>query len=306
MIDKILCLTLNKSQTRRDIYIGRMTAQGVPLESIHFVRGKASSDFRKDYTAIADAAERDGFPFVRYFQNHDDTGMVKQTPAQMAQVWSYAQILRHIASGDETCLVTWDDRYLNTPFEFLEVIIEQLKEGYDFHLFQLRLRGSPEYLRLPPLTFWEEAHVHQQLFGAFTDLKQQLDHASIFTKPGFYGYDETIIFTPAGAKWMLEEMYSIEPLHGIDLDLYQLKYDEVPHHLKPQYCATLNIDNWICWGLRDAADKASEEGKLHRPRYYGFDFIIDAIPQGSLTGWASEESDYPEMDKHFEYNFIDL
>ena len=306
MIDQVLALSLSRSKQRRDLYIGGMAKAGVPYEQIAFARGEDGRDYTS-FDAIAAAAERDGFPFVGYFQGHGDTGIIQQTPAQMAQVWSYAQILRYIANGDKNVLVTWDDRILSVPFGFLETVVGQLhaEREVPFYLFQLRIRGTPEYVRLPERNYYEDEQIHLWLFQSLTNLSVSINYADVFTLPGLLGYDETIVFSPTGARWMLEEMYNIQ---DIDPEIKRLHYDDIPHVQKPIYNPTLNIDNWICWGLRPAADIAiGQEKGLYRPRYPGFHFIEDPIALGSLTEWASKDVEKFAFSSYNEdYNFVDL
>ena len=264
----------------------------------------------RNYTSfdtIAAVAAEDGFPFVAYFQGHGDTGIIQQSPAQMAQVWSYAQMLRYIAEGDKNVLVTWDDRILTVPFGFLETIVAQLHEEREapFYLFQLRIRGSEEYIRLPKRNYYEDEQIHLWLFQSLTDLSTNINYANTFTLPGLLGYDETIVFSPAGAKWMLECMYALQ---DIDPDVKKLGYDDIPLSQKHIYNPTINIDNYVCWGLRPFADVAIGENKgLYRPRYPGFDFISDPLALGSLTEWASHKVEEFQYSYHNEdYNFIDL
>lgn len=292
MIGKVLALTIGNLK-RQWSYMGRMTDKGVPREMIHFIRGKRAKDFENDYSLISEAAAADGFKFVRFFQGHGDTGIIRQTPAQMAQVWEFARILRYIANQDEMCLLTWDDRTLTVPFRMLNVIVNEHihgKDGYgeNYYLFQLRLRGHQHYLQLPEEPAWETHEVHTDLFKGFTNLNHELNYGKVFTRLGMHGYDETIVFSPAGAAWMLDEMHKIQ---DIDPEIKKLSYADISLSQKPHYSKVINIDNWICWGLKEAAEKAVKAWKgIYRPRYRGFDFITDALPLGSETGWASEQS----------------
>ena len=79
MIQRIIALTLERSIQRQWLYIGRMTAQGVPLDLIHFFRGADTKHYQNDYKRIADAAEADGYPFVRQFQGYADDTVYNST-----------------------------------------------------------------------------------------------------------------------------------------------------------------------------------------------------------------------------------
>ena len=306
MISKVLALSIG-SVKRQGQYTGSMKKMGVSQDNIYFIRGRDPKDYEMDYALIAEAAAKDGFKFVRYFQGHGDTGIVKQTPAQMTQVWEFARILRYIANSDAVCLVTWDDRTLTIPFSMLQSIVAEQIEGYreNFFLFQLRLRGCPEYLNLEKFDFWEERYIHNELFSAFTNLGKDISYAEVFTKLGMHGYDESIVFSPTGAAWMLEQMQSIK---DVDPDIKKIKYKDVRIPQKPTYCRTLNIDNYICWGLRDAIKTALKDSKgVFCPRYAGFDFIADDIIAGSDTDWASREYALRnEVNASEHYNYLEL
>lgn len=287
-IGKVIALTVGDVK-RQWSYIGRMTARGVPLDSIHFVLGKNPRDFGNDFATVAEAANDDGFPFVRFFQGHGDTGIVKQSPAQMCQVWEFARILRLIANMEENCLLTWDDRTLTVPFLMLDDMVDTMSSSYQdgFYLFQLRLRGCEEYLKLNVESFWESRYIHENLFQGYVNPGKGINYAETFAKLGMHGYDESIVFSPQGANWMLEQMQKIK---DIDPDIKKIKYKDVSMSQKPIYCRILNIDNWICWGLPPAIKAALKDDKgIFCPRYPGFDFIEDGIPLGSTTDWASRE-----------------
>ena len=294
MIDQVIGLTLERSIQRQWLYVGRMTAQGVPLEKIWFFRGADAKHYRESYEAIARAAEADGYGFVKFFQGYTDKTVINQTPAQMCQVWSWGKILKHIAEGDKITLVTWDDRYLSVPHAYLEMIVTSLidMDPGNFHLFQLRLRGLQNCIRLPEPDDGSENYDalvrrNAELFRAFTDQNYTPNFVDIFTRRGYYGYDESIVFSPAGARWMLDAM---QKMQDIDPDIKQMEHVDMhaPHF--PVYLSRMNIDSYLCWDFRKTAELALKEGKgLYCPRYPGYDFIEDAIPMGSLTQWGSHE-----------------
>ena len=288
MIEQVIALTIEKAANRRWMYQGIMLEKGIPVEAIHFFRGKSYTEFASDYNRIADAAEKDGFSFVRQFQGYGDTGIVQQHPAQMCQLWNYARILRYIVETQKTTLVTWDDRTLTVPFSMLNVIIEQLKnKDKPFYTFQLRLRGQTEYLQLPEEEDDELNDLHAEQFRAYTSIEHEIDYTYIFTRWGFYGYDETIVFSPKGAEWLLTQLIALD---DIDADIKKMPYMDISLKQKPLYNSRLNLDNWLCWGLRpiiDAERKADTKG-FYCPRYPGYDFIQDAHAFGSDTYWDSK------------------
>ena len=304
MIDEVLVLTLNKSRRRRDLFVGGMKARGTPVDKIHFVRAKDANDFDKDFSKIAKAAKADGFEYVKYFQGHGDTGVIHQTPAQMAQLWDYVWMLRYITTSGKTCLITWDDRVISVPWKLLDNMVDDLSSIDDFFLFQLRLRGPEEYLNLPKEDFYARRYHYLKLFKAFTDLTEDLQYTEVFATPGLAGYDETIVFSPDGAQWMLDEL---DKLKDTDAELKKNAYRDIPMPLKVEYCKTINLDNYICWALRKASEKQLKKKKgIYRPRYPGFDFVDDPIPLGSLTGWATRTiENYETANENTENQFLE-
>ena len=296
MIDRIITLTLEKSISRQWCFLGAMTARGVPTEKIFFHRGTAASDFNNDYALIAEAADRDGYPFVKNFQGYEHIEIIKQSPPQMAQVWSYAKILDIIASGDETVLVTWDDRVVATPFFFLETLIAQLIEAGDFMMFQLRLRGEAFYMKLTELPESERSIKFGSLFRAFLDPNDPFTFDS-FTRRGFHGYDETIVFSPAGAAFMLNELRNTS---DIDPDIKKMHYFDLNMPQKQVYNRCINIDNWICHYFAPLANKQSKTHGIYCPLELGFDFINDYNLHGSLTDWipTSKKDQYAESNTY--------
>lgn len=288
MIDKVISLTIPKRINRCWTSLGYHLARGVPQEKITFWMGQTPLVFGNDYTRIADAAEADGFPFVRHFQGYENIVSIQQHPAQMCQVWSYAQILRYIAETQQTCLVLWDDRYIGVPLTFLELIVNEMEADTDapFHCFQLRLRGSDEEIRIskgiPDSIFID-------LFESFIASRDiMISCKNTFTQKGLKGYDESIVFSPTGAEWMLNQMMTIEP---VDVDLKKFTYYDIAPEQVPLYAKCINIDSWICWGLRPFVDKAVADGAgIYCPLAEGFNFIDEPLPLGSDTHFLTDQT----------------
>ena len=298
MIDKIIALTLEKSISRQWFYLAAMIMRGVPLEKIFFHRGTAARDFNNDYALIAEAADRDGYPFVKNFQGYEHIEIIKQSPPQMAQVWSYAKILDMIANGDETALVTWDDRILAMPFFYIDALISLLIEEDDFMMFQLRLRGETFYMNLLELPESEREDKFGSIFQAFIEPNEPLNLTS-FTRRGFHGYDETIVFSPEGAAFMLNELRDTP---DIDPDIKKMHYFDLNLPQKQVYNRCINIDNWICHYFAPLANKQSKTHGIYCPLELGFDFVSDFNLHGSLTNWIPTE----KKDQYAESNTYEL
>jgi len=286
MLKKIIALTIPKCENRRWCFYGYHIARGVPKDMITYWIGETPLSYDNNFNRIADAAAADGFDFVRYFQGYENLTVLRQTPPQMCQVWSYAQILRHIADSNETSLVIWDDRYLSVPFGLLDILVEQLKDcELPFYLFQLRLRGDIDELRDPHPSL--PSHTQKELFQAYVgNTDTSIYYKDAFTKLGMMGFDESIIFSPEGAAWMLEQMHLIEDVSP-EMKVhtfFDLSFEHLPFYMK-----CVNIDSYICWGLRPAADAAIADGKgLYCPLMPGINFIDEPIAHGSDTNYLTE------------------
>ena len=182
-----------------------------------------------------------------------------------------------------------------------------MQRDKDFYLFQLRLRGLKDCIRLPEADhediYEEQVSLNQELFTAFTQQHYEPDFTSVFTRKGFYGYDETIVFTPHAARWMLDNMQAMQ---DIDEDLKLMRHRDIPKQQLSVYLSRFNIDSYLCWDFRRIAEAAIEEGKgLYCPRFAGYNFIEDDIPMGSLTHWVStDRPDAPEINKRSRLKYI--
>ena len=300
MIDKIIALTLERSISRQWFFLGAMTERGVSPEKIFFHRGVAASDMENSYALIAEAAAKDGFPFVKNFQGYENIGVIKQSPAQMAQLWSYAKILESIASGDEAVLVIWDDRVISLPFFFLDGLVTQLCEDEDFMMFQLRLRGEVAYMDLRVLPESEQRLKFGGLFRAFLNPDDPFEPNAL-TQKGFHGYDETIVFSPPGAAYMLD---ALRKTPDIDPDIKKLHYFDLNLPQKRVYNSCINIDNWICHYFAPRANERSKTHGIYCPLTLGFDFVEDFNLHGSLTNWVPDDKkeEYEETNQyHLQY-----
>lgn len=249
-IDRHLILTLNRSGERQRSVLGASTALQTPTDKISFVRGHDNKDYNDDIDAIVEAAEADGFPYVRQFAQGHKNEYIAQSVSGACQVWNYSRILRHIASGTETCMVSWDDRCLTLPFPFMDSITEELQSrSEEFYLFQLRIRFGDAHYNWPDNgrmimqypNFLSESEYERSIglmqedweaFNKTLNEKWAYDFEQ-FTESHYYGgemslspdayvgrhiqrnmigLEENIIFSPKGAAWMLLEAMQMREL----------------------------------------------------------------------------------------------
>ena len=285
MIDKIISLTTEKRFNRCWLSMGFHLARGVPKEKLTFWVGETPIHYNNDYNKIADAAEEDGFPFVRYLQGYENLTVINQAPEQMCQFWSYAQILRYISETEQTCLILWDDRFLATPFSLVEIITQQATEvKAPFYMFQLRLRGETEFNDIQEQ--FPDA-VSANLFQAFVAHEDvDVDYMTSFVTKGIQGFDESIIFSPTGADWLLQQMLEMEETDP-DLKLHSY-FDLSEIHLE-NFMKCVNIDSFIRYALPPLVQKALAENKgFYCPRASGFNFVAEPLSLGSDTNFLTE------------------
>ena len=222
-----------------------------------------------------------------------------QHPAQMCQIWSYAQMLRYVIESDQTCLLLWDDRFIGVPFSLLEMIVEDMRQEPDFYAFQLRIRGSKDQIRdktvLTDIDNENSMDIYKQLFSAFVATEDRnVNYKKCFTRKGLLGYDESIVWTPQGATWMLQ---CLNDIVDVEPDIKQLSYFELSDQHIPHYARCINLDNYICWGLRNDADKAIKAGKgIYCPRNIGFNFVDEPLAMGSDTEYLT-----PHINEEYQY-----
>ena len=305
MIDKIIGLTIPKRRTRCWYWLGYNMSKGVPLDALSFWEGETPLEYGNSYKRIADAAAKDGFEFVRHFEGYDNIMVIQQHPAQICQLWSYAQILRHIADGDEITMVTWDDRYLAVPFYILnEIVYEMLNDNKrEFYLFQLRIRGLElEYKPKPVNT-----QLLKYIYGAITASSHSpINIMESFTQLGIIGLDESIVFSPAGAAWVLEELHKVEP---VDPELKDFRYMDMSEGVqRGLYMKCMNLDSWIRSSLVPIVQKKVKDDPvgIYYPISPEISFIAEGLMMGSDTQFLTEntEHEYRKFEKETELDFL--
>ena len=337
-IDKHLILTMERSSARQHTMRGGCAAMQTPPEKILFFNGYDCLDFNSDSRVIANLAERDGFPFVHQFAKDVESAFVNQSPAGAAQTWNLGRILRHIARGKETCLVTLDDRILTLPFPFVDKITTELQNREEeFYFWQLRVRMGDAYNLLSDFTrvctYYPELVDNVDEYIELMDRDVSVFHDTLSEKvildsqkflddhyektemtieaPAYVekylqktiiGYDETLILSPVGAAWLLCQALDMEELDPSD--------DENKEH----YWETFNhrrntLDSWICFDLEEFAGEAISDGKgIYCPKRMEYNYIHDWLPMGSSVEWANPNNIRAEKLRNLSapFNFIEI
>ena len=242
-IDKHLILTLERSKNRQRTVLGGSVAMQTPIEKIRFIKGHDNKEFGDSINRIAMESDRDGFPNVKHFARGVENHIFGQSPSGACQAWNYCRILRHIAMGDEVCMVTWDDRILTLPFPIVNTIIDELQSRKEeFYLFQLRVRIGDVYqdneriCKVYPQLIentYEYIELIERDRGMFDELlnerwidefdgfmKSHYSGVSVIDSPKEYvekyiqknrlGFDESLVLSPQGAAWLLLEAINIK------------------------------------------------------------------------------------------------
>ena len=319
-IDKHLVLTLERSKDRHWAMLGGSVAMQTPKEKIHFVEGHDNKDYNDDMKRIANAAEADGFPYTHQFAEGVKDKWVAQSASGVCQAWNYSRILRHIAMGTQTCLVTWDDRILTLPFPWIDKIVEELQnKEEEFYLFQLRIRMGDAYnlihdnkkicMFYPDLV--EDIDSYLELmdrdFEVFdktlterwvSDFEEFIKHlyetSGLFDSPkayvneylqkGMIGYDESLIISPKGAAWLLLQAFEMEDIdHESETD--DMPYWETAIHRRNTF------DCWMAGDLDIEIKKAIDGGKgIYCPKEIGYRYIHDWLPMNSDVDWTNAKT----------------
>lgn len=295
-IDKYVIVTLPRSIRRQYLMIGNLVAMGVKYEDIVFYPAVDARDYSYDMQLVAKAAAADGCMFLSQFALGIRSRDVKQSAGNIALFWTWAKVLRQIMDSGKTVLLSWDDRFLMVPFHQLENHISDLYQRHEpFYLAQLRLRDynildlcGHEEFSLP----WHEEKKHTttylSVFDALVGASFPNSNELLFQQ-GIFGYDETMVLSPEGAAWLLEQMLGMED-YTAALREWQYREGEdeglTTENLDPEMRSRLNNDNWLCWGIRDAIGQALEDGKgIYSPRHHTFRFVDEILLSGSDVMW---------------------
>lgn len=321
-IDKHLILTLKRSKNRHYAVRGGALAMQTPKDKIHFVAGHDNLDYDNDMRKVADAAEADGFPYAQCFAKGYKDDILKQSASGTCQVWNFSRILRYIALGNETCLVTWDDRVTTLPFPFIERITKHLQNrDEEFYFWQLRIRIGDAYNLTPNniriLKTYPRLIGDEKTQQAFNDLMLKdwemfsdtltkrwvSDYAefinnhymglSMTSPPHKYvekyliknriGYDESMVISPQGAAWILLQAMDMEDLDPADDD------PDAPNYMSAVQRRN-TFDSWMFVDLEPHVHEAIADHKgIYCPREIGYKYIHDWMPMGSSVEWANED-----------------
>ncbi len=158
-------INLNRRPDRNERMLEALQKAEVPVDKIRRIAAKDREDYNA-YRALADAAVKDGFTCFR---------SEKERHIQFqANTWSCLRALRDISNQDKTILLSEDDYYLKITYPHLQEILTEIP---DFHIAMM----------------------------AYTRIRRICPDYSKHWLKGIPASGAGMnIFTPTGAKWLLE------------------------------------------------------------------------------------------------------
>ena len=293
-IDRYIILTIPSSIKRQWASLAGAVATGVPEDMVSFFKGEDARDYGLNMSYVAQSASEDGYPFFYQFAVGLESAYIKQSAGNVALFWGWARVLEWIADSSETCLLIWDDRIPNIEFNHIDNLCREMKAAGNFYIAQLRIRsdwanlqalGRPEYK-------FEDPYVEEQIFKhAMKNFSGK--YLDTFFQSGLLGYDETMILSPVGANWLLQQMKLME-IVDIHKDFEFSETKELGIYetdLNPLERARLNNDNWLCWDpkFREATQEAIESKRgIYTPKKIGYKFVQEFLNFDSDVAWSPD------------------
>ena len=323
-IDKYIIMTISRSIKRQWASLGGNIRAGIPYERIHFSFGEDAQNYGNDMKRVADAAADDGYPFLRQFALGLESTYVKQSAGNVALFWNWAKVLKWISQSGETCAILWDDRILDIEHEILERFIYTLRSrDEEFYILQLRLRGNSQHLSSvnhPAYPISAESNLNQ-LGTQFERMDTEIEsdrrlfkgaiqgpswtYFDTFLTHGIWGWDESMVLSPAGAKWLLSMMQETKDISEFlkTFDTSQLESHtgfSLATNLHPCYRSRMNNDNWLYCAphLREGIKNAIADGKgLYSPRKIGYEFVNEPLNLITDVHWNTATWANPDIAK---------
>lgn len=189
-IDRVFILNLPNNIERRWACYAANVINGVPPHIICIWRAIPGDDF-ETIAAMVEKAVADGFP---EFQGLYDEGQLEERDPTdtygyrvIAQFWSYCQMLREIANGDENTVILYDDRYIK-DFNYIDAMVGHLSQE-NLPPFEILQFENNKHNAADPRHFMNPKH-HPKF-------------------PWFYqgplgGSENAMFYTPKGAAFLLE------------------------------------------------------------------------------------------------------
>lgn len=263
---KVYVLHVLSSPNRRWAFLGAAAMQQIPQDLIYFAVSPNLTPYDDNISLVTQAAADDGFPFLDNYGRGAKSAYVQQTAGSMGQIWNYCRVYRHIALSGETALISHDDRMLTVPWPTFKATVDALDAKGEFKLFQTRNRTG-EWLT-----------VEQQL-QTYNLQDFNTDDPFNHITTGLNGFEETMVVTPDGARFILN---ALEKNAGNFFFLDDFIYNCLGH-------LSLGVTG------------------IYTPAKTEYAFLREILDFKTLTNWASKESPfYNASTKGIEVNFLEF
>ena len=266
-IDRIIVMSLERTPKRWRRWEGAAAVMNIDPSIVSIAFGKDNKDYNDNMKRVAEAAIEDGFPFVEEYAKGTVENGIQQTAATVCQIWNYVRILREIIKTKETALIIFDDKMLTIDFHEFCQMVDEVRNVKDetFYALQMKLRGGIDDIKLPEIDLHQRIKTSSQIFsGVFG--KGTGNYIDVFLQKGISGYDESIVWSPEGAKWMLDCL-----------------------NLAPGFYRYL--DHFICKALPEFAQNAILRNKgVYCPSEIAYKFVDEYMEMGTTTDFATKDS----------------
>lgn len=206
MIDEVIALSLRKSRKRKIVWQTAGQLRGIPISDMRFYDGPDGADFDSREAVVA-AAEKDGFDVTNFCPTESSYGSSQHNEAGVCQAWSFLYVLKYIIRKGITALVLFDDFMITVEYGLLQRIVENLEgRSNPFYLFQLGLDFA-EGSQLPVIPKEIEHEKDAAVFQIATGVRRDASlYCEAFLREGVFSHEESIIFSPTGAKWFMDHL----------------------------------------------------------------------------------------------------
>ena len=195
----ISVINLKRAVFRRGLSMGFLVGSGFPLEDIYIHEARDGADY-KDTVLLCEAAVRAGYPLFE--RSLVDKSYTSLHVGVAALTWSWHEICKRVIERDIPTVVLHDDvRPLYGYRDFVNLVDGLNSYDKDWKFVNLSLhtqRGSFDMFRedMAKYRVYGTGMI-QVVFGMYSQL------------------EDSVLVSPAGARWLLEEMY---PSSFINMD----------------------------------------------------------------------------------------
>lgn len=215
MIDRIYILNLAKEKERNKICTQYLLDAEVPDYKIKVWRANDIDKYKNNFE-LCRAAHKDGF---KLFANLIDNDNYKDCyPHYLAQTWNYLRFFEHVAENEYNMVLMHDDVKLNCTFEELDAACAELPTNFNFAFLSSQIKEPVDQNRIVGRGPWGLAEYNRDEI------------------------DQIMLFTPKGAKRLLDYFKSIDWLGDgwFMVALWHHVYNGIPRGIDDAYELLIN------------------------------------------------------------------